>query len=142
MTIDIEDIQDAIKMGILPPPHAEEAQKVVSDGGEVTITSIGEVVTKFSNEADLNGYFIAMANGNPDAVRTDRIMRQEVTNLVSDMVANSPSEESFKVGGKKFAYRQIFVSEIENQKRLLFSNEDDRIVFGYNSDKPCTVIYI
>ncbi len=140
--IKLEDIQDALTMGMLPPPHVVEAQKVASSGGEVVITHFGEAVARFRNEADLNKYFVTMANGDADIIRTERTMHQEVLNLVADMVVNSPFEVSFTVGSKKSEYRRIFINEVENRKLILLADQDDRIVFGYTHAKPCTLIYL
>jgi hypothetical protein len=142
LSIKLEDIRDALKIGLLPPPHVVEAQKVASLGGEVVITHFGEIVAKFRDEGDLNRYFVSMADGDADIIRTDRTISQEVTNLVADMVANSPCEVNFTVGRKKAVYRQAFIDEIQNQKRILLDDQSDRIVFGYAHDKPCTVIYL
>jgi len=79
---------------------------------------------------------------NHDHLRTEEFMTQEAVNLVSDMVANSPFNVSFTVGGKLNDYRRIFRRVVEEKKLLLIDENETSIIFGYHHKKPCIITYL
>ena len=140
LTLKLEDLQDAIKLGMIDP-IVEQAQKTVQvERGTVEVEEFGTTIGIYNDLGKLNHFFVSL--GSVDTIRTEYIMRMEAFNLIGDMIANSPFSTTFTTGKKKEKYRRIFIDEIEKRKAILFDSNDEFIEFGLSSQEKCKIEYL
>ncbi|WP_269541884.1 hypothetical protein [Cerasicoccus fimbriatus] len=140
LTLQLEDLQDALKLGAISP-IVEEAQKTVHiKRGTVEVVEYGTKIGIYNDLGKLNQFFVSL--GDVDTIRTDFIMRMEAFNLVGDMLASSPTSTTFTTGTKKNGYKRIFIDEIEKRKAILFDSTDEFIEFGLSSETKCKIEYL
>jgi hypothetical protein len=139
LTIETQDIHDAIHMGHIPP-HYSAAETVLAKGGKVLLTNYGAHITEIKTPDELRS--LTSFDGKMDQLRNEESMTEEAERLVASALMNAPFSVSFTVGGKAPDYRRIFNDVVKRQNAQVYSDTTKFIRFGRSPNTICEIEYL